>query len=326
VADPYVPFEPELGLDPCTQRLFMSTPTDFLRSYRESDRSIYDWKQVTAAQIRDDILDYLDKHYWNLGELTMEQVLGRTSRSFIAQDLEKLQDLATPLWKYRDEIARSASHEAYCYGVQSADTTIFHGYTEDGDVPHGASLPLFVSTLDPTRIWLLRIRYGVPLKAIDGISQLERTYNDPDRPVSHHVRADWESFADPISPIPRGALRAFAVALAPKPFEIITEQNGAFYVSSQNHHALGGQLLLGSNRREAFDSFAKNWELVDDVEQRIRDVIRSKGHDEVIKTWYDFLEDNTRRIEVTNDPRVKEQLQNEVKAIDEYRRELASRS
>jgi len=325
VADPYVPFEPELGLDPNTQRLFMSTPTDFLRSYRESDRSIYSWKQLTVAQVRDDILDYLDKHYWNLGELTMEQVLGRTSRSFIAQDLEKLQDLATPLWKYRDEIARSASHEAYCYGVQAADTTIFHSYTEDGDVPHGASLPLFVSTLDPTRIWLLRIRYGVPLKAIDGISELEKTYNDPYRPVSHHVRADWESFADPVTPIPSGALRAFAVALVPKPFEIITEQNGSFYLSSQNRHSLGGQ-LLGSNRREAFDAFAKNWELVEDVERRIRDVIRSKGHDEVIKTWYDYLEDNTGRIEATNDQRVKEQLQNEVKAIDEYRRELANRS
>jgi hypothetical protein len=319
------PFVHTIGFDVETHRPEIA-PDEFVNWYRKEHGTIGAWADMREEDIEREIMTFVDDRYHPLTERSIEDVL-RGSGDELAEDLNQLSRLAVPLWRYDEGkipvVNRGIIDELFHYGVADADRTLLKDPTVYARVPRGANDPSFVSTLDQQRITLFKVKVGVPLFALQGIEEMERAYNDPDKVVSNHLHRDWESFP---SIIPRrgegDAVRWFAIAQAPSPFGLISRRGEWYYVRSQQARKTeGGELRLGQGRMNAFSAFEKNRDLVKEIEEKIDSITRTEGELKASGVLREYAEQLARQVSGGKvEVAVKEQVEGEIQAIEDHLR------
>jgi hypothetical protein len=304
---------------------------DFVRWHSQQHGSLTLWANVRDEHVQNEIMAYVKECYRPLTGLSIDDVLQRSTTESIPQDLKQLDALAEPLWRYEEGkipvVNRSIIDEMYLYGVGNTDQTVLKDPKVHGSLPQGTNAPSLVSTLDSQRITLFKVKIGVPLFALQGIDEMERAYNDPDKTVSNHLHRGWESFPNLI---PRGgdgdALRWFAIAQAPTPFGLIARRGEWYYIlSKQAKRTDNGELKLGQGRLNAFQGFEKNRELIKEVEERVDVIAHSKGQEEITKTLRDYGDGLQKQMAGGNiDQSIKEQVEGELQSIDDYLSRIAT--
>jgi Tubulin like len=305
------------------------TPEDFVRWYREEHGTLSAWSGMRTDDVAREIMDFIKQKYLPLTDLSIDDVLQRSDAGHLSQDLKQLSSLAVPLWRYDEGkipvVNRGIIDELFHYGVADADSTLLKDPKVYGKVPQGTNAPSFISTLNPHRITLFKVKVGVPLFALQGIDEMERAYKDPDKTVSNHLHREWESFPNLIPRAGDGAaLRWFAIAQAPAPFEIIKREGQWYYIRSQKAKKVeGGQIRLGQGRINAYTFFEKNQELVKEVEEKIDSITRTEGEmkiNAVLREYVDQLAKQVSGREV--DASIKEQVEGEIQAIEGHLQEM----
>lgn len=306
-------------------------PDDFFQWFQGEHRSLATWTDVHEEDVSRDIENFIRQRYRPLLEMPIDDVLRRCDVEEVSQDLNQLQSLAVPLWRYDEGkipvVNRQIIQEMYHYGVMDAAKTVLKDEGVFNRVPRGATDPSIVSTLDPQRITLFKVKLGVPLFALQGTEEMERSYMDPDKIVSNHIHRDWESFPNLIPRVGEGdALRWFAIAQAPEPFEIITRKGDWYYIRSQYANMTdNGEMRLGQGRLNAFQSFEKNRDLIKEVEEKVEVITRTRGQDEITKILRDYIERVKRQVSTGKvDDSIKEQIEGELKSVDDYLRNSAT--
>jgi hypothetical protein len=297
---------------------------DFLLWYAKEHGTLSNWSDEDDESVTREILSFIKLRYRPLTDLSIEEVLERGGADEISRDLVQLDRLAVPLWKYDEGripvVNRGIINEMYHYGVEDADKTLLKDAKILGRVPRKTTDPSFVSTLDPQRITLFKVKVGVPLFALQGIEDMERAYKDPDKTVSNHLHRDWEKLSDLRPGSDNEALRWFAIAQAPEPFNFIERRGEWYYVRSQQAKRVeGSQLRLGQGRVPAYSSFEKNKELVKEIEEKVDSITRTEGEVKVSNVLRDYVEQLAKQVSAGNvDAAVKEQVEGEINAIEEY--------
>lgn len=302
---------------------------DFLQWYRLKYGSLALWADMRDENVQNQIMEYVDERYLPLAGRSIDEILRSSGTANTTQDLRQLNGLAVPLWRYDESKIgnRSVIDEFYYYGVENADSTVLADPEIQGNVPRGTTAPGFVSTLDSQRITLFKVKIGVPLFALNGIDEMERAYNDPDKTVSNHLHRDWESFPNVIPRAGDGdALRWFALAQAPEPFDLITRRGEWYYIRSEQAKRVdNGELKLGQGRLNAFQAFEKNRELIKEVEDKVDTLTRTKGHEEISR----ILKEHSDRLQKQVvggkiDDSIKEQVEGELQSIEDYLQRLGT--
>ena len=300
---------------------------DFFQWYRLTYGSISLWADVRDENVQNQIMQYVSDRYSPLAGQSIDDILRTSGPESISHDLKQLNNLAVPLWRYDESKigSRNVIDEFYYYGVENASTTVLADAQIQGKVPRGTTAPGLVSTLDTKRITLFKVKIGVPLFALQGIEEMERAYNDPEKRVSNHLHREWESFPNLIPRAGDGeSLRWFALAQAPDPFDLITRRGDWYYIRSQSARRTdNGELKLGQGRLNAFRAFEKNRDLIKEVEERVNTLTRTKGQEEISR----ILRDHSDRLQKqvaggSIDASIKEQVENELQSIEEYLQRL----
>jgi hypothetical protein len=296
---------------------------DFFQWYRLRYGTVSSWADVRNENVQHQIMEYVSERYRPLADQSIDEILRANGPENISHDLNQLNNLAVPLWRYdEDKIGIwNEVNEFYYYGVENANSTVLTDAEIQAKVPRGTTAPGLASTGDPKRITLFKIKIGVPLFALQDMQEMERAYKDPDRTVSTHVHRAWESFPDLIPPaVESDALRWFSIALAPEPFDLITRRGEFYYIHSEaEKETQGGQLVLGKGRLNAFRAFEMNRDVRKEVEEKIRDVVRTVGHDESVKILRGYADKLVQQLsEAQVDNSTKEHLEAEIKSLASF--------
>ena len=305
---------------------------DLIRWLREENKSIINWSEIKTKDVEAEIKEFMDDSYRSLTEMSIDEVLRNSDPDEVNQDLTQLWNLAFPLWRYDEgKIPTTDSeiiNESCYYGTEDSSRTVLRDPVLSGKLPQGITNPSFISTAESHRITLFRVKVGVPLFALYGIEDMEQAYRNPSKAFKH-LHKDWVSFKNLIPPEDdQGSLCWFALALALK----IIQKKGKYYcidsqLSEENQHQ---EIRLGKGRIEAFKEFRhkKNRKLVQETEEKVEqklDFIRRSKSDEEIMT---FLSGYQRKLgkQLAENQRisqeVREQVEVEMEAIEEYMREI----
>lgn len=301
---------------------------DFFQWYRLTHGSVSLWADMRDENVQNQIMEYVVERYRPLAGQSIDDILRLGGPESISHDLKQLNNLAVPLWRYDESKigSRSVIDEFYYYGVEDVSSTVLADPEVQGKVPRGTTAPGLVSTLDSKRITLFKVKIGVPLFALQGIEDMERAYNDPEKRVSNHLHRDWESFPNLIPRVGGGeALRWFALAQAPDPFDLITRRGEWYYIRTQSAKKVdNGELKLGQGRLNAFHTFEKNRDLLKEVEDKVNTVTRIKGQDEISRVLREHSERLQKQVAGGNiDDSIKEQVEGELQSIEDYLQRLA---
>lgn len=300
-------------------------PEEFIKWRNDNFGTLAAWASMREEDVVRDIINFVKERYQPVTGLSIDDVLNRSNTEQVIQDLRQLERLAVPLWHYDsgkiplDNIG--VINELYHYGVANAEQTVLKDPKVFGRVPRGAMDPSFVSTLDERRIMLFKVKVGVPLFALQGIEEMERAYNDPDKVVSNHLHSKWESFP---AVIPRGgdgdALRWFAIAQAPSPVGLISRRGEWYYIRSKHARRTdGGEMRLGQGRINAYAAFEKNRDLIKEVEEVVESITRTEGEARIHSVLRDYVEQLTVQVSGGNvDVSIKEQVEREIEEIDNH--------
>jgi Tubulin like len=324
------PFEHTVRFDAENNRPVISAE-DFVRWYREEHGSMTAWADMRAEDVAREIMLFVAEHYRPLTDLSIDDVLQRSDPGSISQDLKQLSSLAVPLWRYDEGkipvVNRGIIDELFHYGVSDADGTLLKDPKVYNKVPQGTNAPSFISTLDPHRITLFKVKVGVPLFALQGIDEMERAYKDPDKTVSNHLHRDWDSFANLIPRAGDGAaLRWFAIAQAPEPFDLIRREGQWYYIRSQRAKKVeGGKLRLGQGRINAYAFFEKNQDLIKEVEEKVDAITRTEGESKINAVLRQYIEQLAKQVAGRDvDGSIKEQVEGEIQAIEAHLQEMST--
>jgi hypothetical protein len=252
------------------------TGEDFIRWYREQSQSLTTWSEKKAEDVKADILAFMNETYRPLASMNVEQVLADSNPEDAGQDLQQLGKLAVPLWQYQDsEIPTKQQHvitEFYYYGVES-NKTVFSAPPLSSRLPTGKGNASFVPTGEPHKLTLFRVEIGVPLFALNGIKDMELAYLDPDK-VFKHLHKNWTNLVNLIPPEDDGgALRWFALALAPSPYSLIINQKRQYVIHTDQAKRLEDRtLLLGGDRKSAFKAFKSNVPLIKEIANKVEKI------------------------------------------------------
>ncbi|MHC5614176.1 MAG: tubulin-like doman-containing protein [Nostoc sp.] len=302
------------------------TGEDFIRWYREQSESLTNWSEKKAEDVKNEILKFVDEAYYPLTSMTVEQVLADSNPEDAGQDLQQLGKLAVPLWQYElSEIPIQQQHlitEFYYYGVES-NNTIFSNPPLSSRLPRGNNNPSFVPTGEPHKVMLFRVEVGVPLFAFNGMRDMESAYLDPNK-VFKHLHRNWTNLPNLIpQEDDGGALRWFALALAPAPYKLIVNQRRQYSVYTDQAKKLEDQVLpLGGDRKSAFKAFKSNLRLIKEITEKIERIThQDKDKAKVV------LENYTNHLnQVLNggkvDAQIKEQVEMEIQEIEAYLEDL----
>jgi hypothetical protein len=302
------------------------TGEDFIRWYRENFASLTNWSEKKAEEVKYEILVFMNECYRPMTNMTIEEVLADSNPEDAGKDLEQLGQLAVPLWQYDEgEIPAQQQHivtEFYYYGVGN-NQTIFSDPPLSNRVPKGKNSPSFVPTGESHKVTLFRVEVGVPLFAFNGIKDMELAYLDPNK-VFKHLDRNWTKFPNLIPPEDDGgALRWFALALAPDPYKLIINQKRQYFVYTNQAKKLeDGVLLLGSDRKSAFKAFKSNSALVKEISQKVESI--THNDQEKAKSVLEVYTHNLMRIlrEGKVDSLIQEQVEMEIQEIEAYLEDL----
>ncbi len=325
-------FEQVAAFDPAPHRPKV-TGADFVKWYADHlDGSLSQWAGLRATEVHADIQQFVEKCYEPLTSLTMEDVLQRTSPEVVSQELKRLDNLAVPLWRYDvgriPVVNQTIINEFYHYGVADADTTVLKESRYEAGVPKGNTKPSMVSTRDARRIVLFKVKTGIPLFALAEIDDMERAYTDPNKVVSNHIDKQWQELPNLIPRSGDGeALRWFALAQAPEPFAIIKREGAWYSIRSKGGRRTENNLIrLGQGRVPAYGAFEKNRELVQEAEETIDAVVTREGAVRIVLILKEYTETLSKQMSSTVDAAVKDQVESEIVAIEEYVRRMETLS
>ncbi len=301
------------------------TAEEFVKWRTDNYGSLSAWADVREDDVVREVVLFVHGRFGPLTGLSIDEVLRRSSPDRVVQDLDQLDRLAVPLWRYDDGkipvVNKKIIQELYHYGVEDADATVLKDPTFEVRVPRGAFGISYVTTQEPQRIILFKVKVGVPLFALRDIEEMEHAYNDQDKIVSNHIHRDWESFPGLIPPPTGGdALRWFAIAQAPAPVGAITRRGEYYYVRTQQARRVdSGELRLGQGRINAYQAFERNRELIAEIREAIERVTRTEGEAKVASILRDYADDLIRQVtERGVDPVIKEQVEREVEEIERH--------
>ncbi|HEY9804227.1 MAG TPA: tubulin-like doman-containing protein [Leptolyngbyaceae cyanobacterium] len=298
------------------------TGEDFIRWYREQSQSLTNWAEKKAEDVKDDILAFMDETYRPLTSMNVEQVLAASNPEDAGEDLQQLGKLAVPLWQYQDsEIPVSQQHiatEFYYYGVES-NNTIFAAPPLSSRLPKGRVNPSFVPTGEPHKLTLFRVEIGVPLFALYGVKDMEQAYLDPNK-VFKHLHRNWTNLPNLIPPEDDGgALRWFALALAPNPYGLIVNRRPQYVIhTDQARKSDDGTLLLGDDRKSAFKAFKQNVSLIKEIAKKV-ELITHQDTEKAKETLGKYIKQVKELLK--NDKvnvQIREQVEMEIQEIDAY--------
>lgn len=316
-------FEQVIRFEPGENRPELSG-ADFAKWYTDQARSLSQWASYRAADVHRDIEEYIEKRYEALTALTMDDVIRRSPPEFISQELKRLDHLAVPLWRYDlgkiPVVNQTIINEFYHYGVGDAETTVLKESKYEAGVPKGNAKPSMVSTRDGRRILLFKVKTGIPLFALHEIEDLERAYMDPNKVVSNHIDLRWHDLPNVIPRTGDGdALRVFAVAQAPEPFALIQRVGAWYSMKSKSGRRVDNSMLrLAQGRVSAYATFEKNRELVQEAQEIIDSIVTREGAAKVARLLKDYAESLAKQMAGPVEPAVKDQVENEIHAIEDY--------
>jgi Tubulin like len=325
-------FEQTVAFDPGAQRPKV-IGDDFVKWYADHhSSSLSQWASLRASEVHADIQQFVEKCYEPLTSLTMDDILRRSAPDVVAQQLKRLDNLAVPLWRYDlgkiPVVNQTIINEFYHYGVADADTSVLKEARYEAGVPKGNARPTTVSTRDTSRILLFKVKTGVPLFALAEMEDMERAYTDPNKVISNHIDRQWQDLPNLIPRSGDGeALRWFAVAQAPEPFAIIRRDGAWYSMKSKSGKRLDSNLVrLGQGRVPAFTAFEKNRDLVQEAEDTIDAVVAREGAVRVVQVLREYSETLSRQMGSAVEPQVKDQVENEILAIEDYVRRMETLS
>lgn len=303
------------------------TGEDFIRWYREQSKTLTSWADKKVEDVKDEIIEFLVESYRPLTNMSIEEVLTNSNPEDAGTDLEQLGKLAVPLWQYEEsEIPTQQQHvinEFYYYGVES-NNTIFSNPPLSSRLPKGRENPSFVPTGEADKITLFRVEVGVPLFAFNGMKDMELAYLDPNK-VFKHLDRNWTNLPNLIPPEDDGgALRWFALALAPNPYKIIVNNSRKQYLvyTDQARRSEDGLLLLGDNRKSAFKAFKSNLPLIKEISDKVENITYENEDNarSVLENYIKYLNRVLSGGRV--DSQIKEQVEMEIQEIESYLEDL----
>jgi Tubulin like len=302
------------------------TGEDFIRWYREKSQTLTNWAEEKAESVRDEVLAFINEIYLPLTSMTVEQVLADSNPEDAGEDLQQLGKLAVPLWQYHEaEIPAKQQHvitEFYYYGVES-NKTVFSNPPLANRLPKGRTNPSFVPTGEPHKVTLFRVEIGVPLFAFNGMKDMELAYLDPNK-VFKHLDRRWTNLPNLIPPEDDGgALRWFALALAPDPYKLIVNQRPQYIVHTDLARKLeGGVLPLGGDRKSALKAFKSNLSLVKEIADKV-ERITHEDQDKARLTLEGYINQINKLLKENKvDAQIKEQVEMEIQEIEAYLEDL----
>jgi hypothetical protein len=321
-------FEQTVGFDPGEHRPRV-TGEDFVKWYADQHRaSLSQWAGLRAAEVHADLQQFVEKCYEPLTSLTMDDILRRSSPEAVSQQLKRLDNLAVPLWRYDigriPVVNQTLINEFYHYGVADADTTLLKESRYEAGLPKGMAKPSMVSTRDTKRILLFKVKTGLPLFALAEMEDMERAYTDPNKTISNHVDRRWQDLPNLIPRSGDGeALRWFALAQAPEPFAII-RRDGAWYSmkSKSGKRTENNMVRLAQGRVPAFAAFEKSRDLVHEAEEAIDAAVTREGAVRAAQILREYAELLSKQMANAVEPQVKDQVENEILAIEDYVRRM----
>jgi hypothetical protein len=299
---------------------------DFVKWYRDELGAISNWSEMKADDVAREIETFLFKRYEKLTSLTIDDVLSKTDPSVVSEDLNRVSNLAVPLWRYESGripvVSTSIISEFYHYGVSDAESTVLKDAKIRAGVPRGTAEPTFVSTRDGRRVLIFKVKTGIPLFALYDIDDLEQAYREPSKAISNHVDARWEDLTNLIPRSSDGeALRWFAVAQEPDLFNLISMQGTWYSIRSRTGRRTDANMVrLAQGRVQAYQTFEKRKELVDETEAAVETILAREGASRV----KDILKKYTVMLasKPVNDSAVRDQLEAEIGAIEDYIRRI----
>jgi hypothetical protein len=324
-------FEQVIGFDPTGSRPSI-TGDDFVKWYADRNGSLAQWAGSKAAEVHADVKEFVAKRYEPLTSLTMDDILSRSTPELVSQDLKRLDNLGVPLWRYDvgriPVVNQSVINEFYHYGVADADTTILKEPKYEAGVPKGNAKPAMVSTRDDKRILLFKVKTGVPLFALAEIEDMERAYLDPSKVISNHIDKRWQELPNLIPRSGDGeALRWFSIAQAPEPFGLIRREGTWYSMKSKSGRRVDNSMLrLGQGRLPAYAAFEKNRELVQEAKETIDSIVTREGAAKVVQILRDYTDSLTKQMSGAVEAAVKDQVEHEISAIEEYVRKMETLS
>jgi hypothetical protein len=316
-------FEQVVGFDPGEHRPKV-TGDDFVKWYADHNGSLTQWSGLKAAEVQADVQEFVAKCYEPLTSLTMDDILRRSTPDQVSQALKRLDNLGVPLWRYDlgkiPVVSQSIINEFYHYGVADAGTTTLKEPRIANALPKGNANPSLVSTLDPRRILLFKVKTGIPLFALADVEDMERAYLDPNKIISNHIDKNWQELPNLVPRSGDGeALRWFAVAQAPEPFALIKREGAWYSIRSKSGRRVDNQMIrLGQGRVPAYVSFEKNRELVQEAEEAIDTIVTREGAARVIQILKDYTGTLSKQMGGAVEPSVKDQVESEIVAIEDY--------
>ena len=325
-------FEQTVGFDAAPHRPRVSGD-DFVKWYADHHRaSLAQWAGLRAAEVHADLQQFVQKCYAPLTSLTMDDILRRNSPEVVSQQLKRLDHLAVPLWRYDlgriPVVSQTLINEAYYYGVADAESSVLNEARYEAGVPKGTTKPSTVSTRDPKRIVLFKVKTGLPLFALADIEDMERAYTDPNKIISNQIDLRWEELPNLIPRSGDGeALRWFALAQAPEPFAIIRRDGAWYSMKSKNGRRVENNLVrLAQGRVPAFAAFEKNRDLVQEAAEAIDAIVTREGAVRVAQLLREYTESLSKQMAGAVDAQVKDQVENEILAIEDYTRRMETLS
>ncbi|HYO74876.1 MAG TPA: hypothetical protein VE010_00320, partial [Thermoanaerobaculia bacterium] len=324
-------FEQVIGFDPTGSRPAI-TGDDFVKWYADRNGSLAQWAGSKAAEVHADVKEFVAKRYEPLTSLTMDDILSRSTPELVSQDLKRLDNLGVPLWRYDvgriPVVNQSVINEFYHYGVADADTTVLKEPKYEAGVPKGNAKPAMVSTRDDKRILLFKVKTGVPLFALAEIEDMERAYLDPNKVISNHIDKRWQELPNLIPRSGDGeALRWFSIAQAPEPFGLIRREGTWYSMKSKSGRRVDNSMLrLGQGRLPAYAAFEKNRDLVQEAKETIDGIVTREGAAKVIQILRDYTDSLSKQMSGTVEAAVKDQVEHEISAIEEYVRKMETLS
>src|SRR6185436_8356004 len=321
-------FEQVVGFDPGANRPRV-TGEDFVKWYADRHRaSLSQWAGLRAAEVHADLRQFVEQCYEPLTSLTMDDILRRSSPEAVSQQLKRLDNLAVPLWRYDlgriPVVNQTLINEFYHYGVADADSTVLNESRYETGLPKGMAKPSMVSTRDAKRILLFKVKTVLPLFALAEMEDMERAYADPNKIISNHVDRRWQELQNLIPRSGDGeALRWFALAQAPEPFAIIRRDGAWYSIKSKNGRRVDHNLVrLAQGRVPAFAAFEKNRQLVQEVEEAVDAIVTREGAVRAAQILREYAESLSKQMANAVEPQVRDQVENEILAIEDYVRRM----
>jgi Tubulin like len=325
-------FEQTVAFDPGAQRPKVAGE-DFVKWYADQHgASLSQWAGLRAADVHADIQRFVEKCYEPLTSLTMDDILRRSTPEAVSQQLKRLDNLAVPLWRYDlgkiPVVNQTIINEFFHYGVADAEASVLKDARYEPGVPKGHTKPSTVSTRDAKRILLFKVKTGIPLFAIAEMEDMERAYTDPNKIISNHVDRRWQELANLIPRSGDGeALKWFALAQAPEPFAIIRRDGAWYSMKSKNGRRVDNNLVrLAQGRVPAFTAFEKNRDLVQEAEDSIDAIVTREGAVRVAQILREYTDTLSKQMASAVEPQVKDQVENEILAIEDYVRRMETLS